>query len=542
MKIWLKSNKTIIFILIVLVLIAYANSLNNAFLSDDIPAIVQNPNLENLGYVFSHGIGFLRPLLYWAVYKIGGLNAHYFRLINITFHLLSTILLFAIITKLHSKKVGLIASAIFSIHPVLVEPVVWISGGAYVQATFFALLTILTYLHSYKKPLIFITCAITYFLAVGSHIIASSIPPFLFFYELQHKRVSNRLFYIIILGAIALIPLLSSFISLKERASTLQTVHYQQEGFNNPHLVIPIALTNYLQLIFFPKDLTLYHSELSVPMSVYILMWFVVLILLLVTIYSFFKAKSYFLWLSFFLISLLPTMVPAFFAMVWIVAERYIYLASIGIFVPVALLFEKLEAKKSIKPLIYPALVLILVLMAARTIIRNNDWHSEDNLWAATAKTSPSSPNTHNNMGDVYARHGDLDEAAKEFQKAIEIKPNYADAYHNLANVYQEMEKIDLAIQSYQKAISFNPNLWQSNQNLAAIYYQQEKFDDALKHIQKAISIDPKNLNLQVNLAIIYTKMGEVQKAREVLESILKMYPNDPKVNALLQAINESFP
>lgn len=232
-------------------------------------------------------------------------------------------------------------------------------------------------------------------------------------------------------------------------------------------------------------------------------------------------------------------MIPAFFAMVWIVAERYIYLASIGVFVPVAMIIEKLETKKNIKPLIYPALVLILFLMLARTIIRNNDWHSEDNLWAATSKTSPSNPNTHNNMGDVYARHGDLDKAAKEFEKAIIIKPNYADAYHNLANTYQEMGEVDLAIQNYQKAISFNPNLWQSHQNLAAIYYQQEKFDDSLEHIQKAISINPKNINLQTNLAIIYTKIGEVQKARGILESILKMYPNDPKVSALLQAINQ---
>ncbi len=73
--------------------------------------------------------------------------------------------------------------------------------------------------------------------------------------------------------------------------------------------------------------------------------------------------------------------------------------------------------------------------------MRNFDWKNQDTLWLATAKTSPSSHQNHNNLGDLYARRGEYEKAVEEFKKAIELKPDYGDAYHNLANVYHQIGK-----------------------------------------------------------------------------------------------------
>ncbi len=58
-----------------------------------------------------------------------------------------------------------------------------------------------------------------------------------------------------------------------------------------------------------------------------------------------------------------------------------------------------------------------------RTIVRNFDWRTPDSLYIATGRTAPSDPKTHNNLGDVYARRGDLQRAAYEFKLATEINP-----------------------------------------------------------------------------------------------------------------------
>jgi tetratricopeptide (TPR) repeat protein len=212
------------------------------------------------------------------------------------------------------------------------------------------------------------------------------------------------------------------------------------------------------------------------------------------------KKSSLFLWLAFFITFLLPTaLIPGIAS---IVAERYVYLASTGLFVTVAFLLNLI---KNIK-IKWTVFILIILALSVRTIVRNFDYRNQDTLWLATAKTAPSSPQNHNNLGDYYGRQGDLARAVEEFKKAIELNPRYGDAYHNLANTYHQLGQDDLAIENYQKALSFNPNLWQSRQNLAAIYYAQQQLELAKKELRAALHIVPDNQNLKQILIQLETQ------------------------------------
>ena len=132
-----------------------------------------------------------------------------------------------------------------------------------------------------------------------------------------------------------------------------------------------------------------------------------------------------------------------------------------------------------------------------RTIVRNNDWKNQDNLWLAAERTSPNSQQNNNNLGDLYARRGDLVKAVYYFQKAVEINPRYADAYHNLGNVNRNMGKTEEAIKSYEKALEINPNIWQSYQNIGAIYYKAQNREKALEYFEKALVLVPDNEGLK---------------------------------------------
>ncbi|MFH1388643.1 MAG: tetratricopeptide repeat protein, partial [Patescibacteria group bacterium] len=202
-----------------------------------------------------------------------------------------------------------------------------------------------------------------------------------------------------------------------------------------------------------------------------------------------------------FVISLAVTLTP--FRISWIVAERYVYLGSIGVIVIFSMFVNWVLGRYKLQGLYWSLLILIVFPLSIRTIIRNADWKSHDTLWLATAKYSPNSPQNHNNLGDYYGRMGDQETAIIEFKKAIELKPNYADAYHNLANTYQQLERFDEAVENYQKAIEFNPGLWQSYQNLGVIYYHQKNFDEALKYFKESLKINPNNDNLQKLVDVI---------------------------------------
>lgn len=336
---------------------------------------------------------------------------------------------------------------------------------------------------------------------------------------------------------LSILYLFISLGSLPERETTLKSMHYQEGGVDNIFLIIPTTLSSYFELIFFPKILTLYHSELNFGPIQFAFRAFLVLIFLIGTLFAFFKNKAVFFWGSFFLIALAPTLTP--FRLNWIVAERYLYLPILGILVLLGLGFEKITNSSKFRQVSFIALTIIVILLSVRTIARNIDWKNEDNLWIATGKTSPSSPNTHNNLGDVYGRQGDKQASLREFQRAIELKPNYGDAYHNSANVYMELGQPDKAIENYQNALKYNPGLWQSYQNIAAIYFGQKKYDLAVENMQKAISVNPKNLNLRINLGVIYLVMGEKDKAKEIFMEVLKFDPSNQLANQGLAEVSK---
>jgi len=71
---WFKNHQIPILILIFLILATYANSLTNEFVSDDIAEIAKNPDVGRFSYIFTHPFGFIRLILNWMAYQIGGLT------------------------------------------------------------------------------------------------------------------------------------------------------------------------------------------------------------------------------------------------------------------------------------------------------------------------------------------------------------------------------------------------------------------------------------------------------------------------------------
>lgn len=541
----IKKHWPIFLALFTLVLITYGNSLNNAFLSDDIAEIVQNPNIGHFTNIFTRPFGFIRLLLYWSAFQMGGLNPFLFRSINIFFHAGSVFLVYLLFNRLFSKRLAIFVASIFAVHPAISEAVVWISGGSYPQYTFFFLLSLVFYLLSKDNKKYYWASLTAYLFSFMSHP-QMSLSLFLIFplFELCFGNLKKNWSKVIPFFFLAIAYLILTLNSLPERETTLKSVHYQQGGTDNPIVIVTVAVTSYLELTFFPKTLTLYHSELAFSRIQFIARLLITLTLLTGTLISFKKNKFIFFWLSFFLIALSPTLTP--FRLNWIVAERYLYLPILGLIAIVGLGLDKLSqykqsfsTNKNFKQLSYTLFVLILILLSGRTILRNIDWKNEDNLWIATGKTSPSSPNTHNNLGDVYGRQGDKQAALQEFQKAIALKPDYGDAYHNLANTYRELNELDKALENYQNALKYNPNLWQSYQNMGAIYFEQKKYDLALLSFQKAAQINPRNLSLQNAIGIVYLSMGDKNKAGEIFKQLLSIDPNNQTLKQELLEANK---
>ncbi len=538
-KYFFATNKTttvnILLTLAILIISVYANSVTGAFVSDDIPIISQSKTIGTLTDVIAKPYVFLRIFLYIIIYTIFGANPIYFHLLNIGFHIGSVCILFFILKKLLNKRVAFFACVLFSVHPIISESVSWISGGGYPQYSFFVLLSFLFFISSSNSIRQYTYSIIAFVFALFSSDKALMYPGILIIYLLSTSSVLKKWKKLIPFVALSLIWSVFYYLQLTSRVQSHSFSFGNTHYITNPFLFVATIISSYIRLLFWPNVLTIFHSEFALnwqnnTINIAIFILFITSVLV-----SYFKNRKLFFWLMFFPISLGITLLPLRIS--WIVAERYVYLGSIGVFVVVSILMNYcIEKGKGIR-IIYSLFIVVIILLSIRTIVRNTEWRNEEKLWSSTIKTTPSNPVAHSSLGIVYRDQGDLEKAGAEFYKSVSLNPQYAEGYYNLADLYRLTNNYERAKHFYQKSISLNPDLWQAYQALGAVYYLQQKYAPAIENTKKAITLQKNNAELYINLGIMFYDSGDKMQAQAAFQKALEIEPDNIKAQSGLQKI-----
>ncbi len=524
---WLQSNWPYLVILFFLVLFAYFNGMNGELVSDDVYAIRDLEHILRTPQYFLQQPSFIiRTFLFYVAYQIGGINPFFYRLYNIIFHIGTVFLVYALIPYFTKKRyLAFMVAALVAIHPVMIESVTWISGGIYAQSAFFMLFSFLLYIifTNSGKKVYFLFSLILFICALSSSEKVIVYPAILLTYEFCFHSLKKSWKKIIPYCVISFLWMLILIPRIAPRIEFIQADSGILMQPINPFIQIPVVISTYFKLLFWPAELTLYHSEFALTFLEVFIAYVILFVVIGFVIYTYHKNKLYFFWLMFFFITLSPTLTP--FGISALVAERYVYLGSIGIYFIVGSYLMKLIEHKKYDIGGYVLFFLLIISLFLRTIVRNNDWKTSENLWKSTAKVSPNNPKSLNNVAQQYIDEGNFDKAVVELQKAIELNPNFTHAYHNLGHIYQIAGKYDEAILYYSKAIELNPKLWQSRSNLGELYVQKKEYDKALKELTIADSINPNNPDIYHNIGHVYQKMGDFDKAMEYYNKVLTLNP-----------------
>jgi len=455
-----------------LVGIAYLWTLNFAFLSDDIYGIVNNPEIVKFSWVWQNPTVVLNRLSYFILANIFGVVSWPFRLVNIGVHLLTVIGVMVLAEKLINKTVGIVAAVLVAVHPLMIESVTWISGSGYSWYGALLLWSLIFYIKAKDSWWKYGISVLLFLAALEFSEKAAVLPGILLVYRFVIDRKRGKWRDLIPYIALSGLWLVMNIRGVGARLNYLQTEYNSsvetQSAFKvSPLVQTPVALSSYLGLIVWPDKLTLYHSEMNFTRIKFGIMAGITIIYLLATAWLLWRRKPAGFFLSWLVIGLSPTLVPL--GVAWIVAERYAYFGAIGIFILISWGLVNLSQKPKWTEAGWTITVIIICLLLVRTLVRNSDWQDQDHLWLAAERTSPSSPQNHNNLGDLYGRRGNLQLAEWHFKKAIELNPHYADAMHNLGNTYVRLGKLEEAIKMYEAALKNKPTLWQSEQQLKAV-------------------------------------------------------------------------
>lgn len=526
----LKENWLFMLILSLGMVALFFNGLKANFVSDDYATIINNPDIHSLKY-FS---GNITPVVFsnFMVGNLFGVTPIPYHIFSLLFYILTLWTALIFLNLITTKRISRLTLILFSVMPVHVEAVTWISGKPYLFIAFFIMFSTICFIKYLDENKIgYVLLAILSFLLA---IMADLPRPFSLFLVIPLCLiVINRKDYWLkfkkawpyMLGLVVMV-ILFKFSYASSRVNLINSGYNQSDSiFYNPY---PTGIPKYLQLIFFPTDLTLYHTMYVFPLW---LNWAILLTFLVMIFYFFKKNKLLSFSLTFFLVTLLPSMAPI--KVSWLVAERYAYLPSLGMALFLAVILDEWWQKKYIPMAL---ISLWCLLFSVRIFKRNIDWQTNHNLWVNTCQVSPNSHNAWNNIGDDYDKLKDYPNAIKGFTQSVLVKPNYADAYHNRANIFFKTGRYDLARESYEIALRFSPTLYQTYLSLTQIDLMEKKADLALAHASKAVEIQPNDPQAFFVLGIVKAQTGQLDEAESIFKKILAVYPNyDQAKNALMQ-------
>lgn len=527
---FIRDKKKIYFILAALCFLVYANCLNNGFISDDIPAILENPAIAQTLSYWSDPTTFLNSL----VYHLAKFNVVGYHLVSITLHFIDTILVFLFLSLFFKIEASFFAAALFAVHPVHTDAVTWISGRPYLILAFFTLVTYLLYYranndeakgklsHGWSYAL---TLAIFTYFIFRNFSFYVFLPIFIMLSDIVFKRWRKTWKLWIPFFVIAALRVILSRAIIHQRINWMISEMGELGARKNPIFCFIYSTFSHLWLLLWPEKLTFYHEPvIFYPLAMTLgIIALVILACFLPLIFK--KAKVIFLGMALFVVFLAPTYSPI--PVTSIVAERHGYLPSVFFSILTAYFYERYVPRPDGRRRNWLIVLLVCAMMAygVRTIYRNKDWKDEETLSRATLRTSPGSGSAHNNLGVIYLNAKKNDEAFKEFNLAIVLNSNLDEAYNNRGLVYKERKDLEQAIADYNKALEINPRHANAYYNRGVAYQEKGNFEQAIADYNKALEINPRYIEPYFSRAGIYVAKGDYALAISDYNKAIEINP-----------------
>src|SRR5437660_1691584 len=98
------------------------------------------------------------------------------------------------------------------------------------------------------------------------------------------------------------------------------------------------------------------------------------------------------------------------------------------------------------------------------------------------------SPVIWNKIGIAYHQMLQMDEAQRNYEKALKLNPKYPEAVNNLGTIYYARRRFRKAVSQYNKALKLTPNSASIYSNLGTAQFARRKYKEASEAYQKALS------------------------------------------------------
>ena len=371
-------------------------------------------NLANLRAIFSEFyVGQYSPvnkLMYLLIYSVFGYNSMVFHLASLLLHAACVCLAYIIILRIlkysgentviepsrnmviersRNTFIAFITALIFAIHPMNVESVAWISASKIVTYTFFYLLATCTYIIyiDRKKSLYYILTLVLFALSFGCKEQAVTLPVWLLMLSLLSGRTFKDRKLWAELSPFFALAIAFGVVTMFSQASNGGGVLSDQAAYPlwQRFILGCYSLVEYFVKFTIPYNLLYFYPF---PMGIgealpsWMLLYPAIIFVIAFSLWSYLKKFPFSVCLLFFLIHIVLVLHIVQMSRLVVFADRYIYLACIGLaFIVAWYLVAFITNNKGIVRKIFAScFVCMTVCLGTYSNVRCRDWKDTDSI------------------------------------------------------------------------------------------------------------------------------------------------------------------
>uniref|UniRef100_A0A8D0U0P2 Protein O-mannosyl-transferase TMTC3 n=1 Tax=Sus scrofa TaxID=9823 RepID=A0A8D0U0P2_PIG len=542
-----------------LVAACYWNSLFCGFVFDDVSAILDNKDLHPttpLKTLFQNDFWgtpmseershkSYRPLTVLTFrlnYLFSELKPMSYHLLNMMFHAVVSVIFLKVCKLFLDNRSSMIASLLFAVHPIHTEAVTGVVGRAELLSSIFFLAAFLSYTKS-KGPdnsIVWTPIALTVFLVAVATLCKEQGITVVGICCVYEVFIAQGVYFALIMYYCWTV---SSW-----------------KGFDNPAAVSPTPtrqLTfNYLLpvnawLLLNPSELCCDWTMGTIPLiesfldvrnlATFIFFCFLGALGVFSLRYSGDSSKTVLMALCLMALPFIPAS-NLFFPVGFVVAERVLYVPSMGFCILVAHGWQKISNKSILKKLSWVCLSMVIFTHALKTLHRNWDWESEYTLFMSALKVNKNNAKLWNNVGHALENEKNFERALKYFLQATHVQPDDIGAHMNVGRTYKNLNRTKEAEESYMMAKSLMPQVIPGKKyaariapnhlnvyiNLANLIRANEsRLEEADQLYRQAISMRPDFKQAYISRGELLLKMNKPSKAKEAYLKALELDRNN---------------
>ena len=522
------------------IVFVYAHAPSHDYVAWDDPAYVSE-NLRVAAGLTADGIrwafttasmGNWHPLT-WLSYMLGaqlfGMSAGAHVLVNVLLHTFNSLLLFALLRRMTGAlwRSALVA-ALFAVHPLHVESVVWVSERKDVLSTLLGFLGLWAYLDyaRAKSKGWYIAVLVFFVLGLMAKPMLVTLPFVMMLLDYWPLRRPGR-------------PLVREkipLLALAAIAGVAAMLAQQQGGAVAAFERLPlgsrvanaiVAYAAYIGKMLWPAHLSAFYplhplTAGTVASSALLLMALSAGALLCARHHPYVTVG--WLW---YLITLAPVI-----GIIQVgsqsMADRYTYIPSVGLFIVAAWgCADLLDARPAGKFALTAAVAAILLACTAMARTQAEYWTNSKTLWAHALTVDADDDTAHRLLADALLKEGRREEAIDHYSAALRIRPSNADAHNGLGLALAGQGKYGQAIAEYAEAERLKPLLVDAHVNMGLALAAQQKLGPAIDEYNIALRIDPDFVNGRLSLALALAHTGRPNEAIAQYEEVLRLHPDN---------------